>query len=197
VSVPTTCKRLSPRTCCGANRWNGCAIGGPLTEPSLTASRQVFGDEGHPTTEMARREVLAAAAGCRFADVGTGTGVLAACAVSAGARQVLAIDRDPAAVAIARRRVPSAIVVAGEAPLALSGQFDLIAVNIAEPDLCRLLPALSQRLRDGGRLIATGALLWQGPRLLRTLRELDLQVEAPRASRGWCLAVGQRHRLCR
>jgi ribosomal protein L11 methyltransferase len=171
---------------CGADERQADDAGG---RPALS---RVFGDGGHPTTALARdalRQVLARRRCERVLDAGCGSGVLAAAAIEAGAAQVVAVDRDPEAVHLARRRVPGAEVIPGDlgALLPALGRFDLILANLPDDQLARLLPALAAALSPGGELVATGARLWRGRSLAGAASRLGLRVTPPSARDGWLL----------
>ena len=66
----------------------------------------VFGSGQHPTTRDSLRALLQVyeeAAPARVLDLGSGTGILALAALKLGAREVLAVDWNPACVANTRR----------------------------------------------------------------------------------------------
>ena len=96
-------------------------------------------------------------------DVGTGSGVLAIAAVKMGARRVLGIDIDPAAVEVARQNLAQNLVdlsarVTSEPLANITGTFDVVLANILAEDLVRLGPELVGKLREGGVLILSGIL---------------------------------------
>jgi ribosomal protein L11 methyltransferase len=102
-------------------------------------------------------------------DVGTGTGILGLAAAHMGAK-VLAIDLDPEALAAARDNIRlnelQDRVRADDLPLtAIRQQFDLILGNLTAPDLHSLAESLAGRLRPSGRLIISGFLATDLPRL--------------------------------
>jgi ubiquinone/menaquinone biosynthesis C-methylase UbiE len=111
-----------------------------------------------------RRAVLAEVKlGDRLLDVGCGTGTLAIDAASLGAR-VVAIDRSPAMLAVARQKAEKAgVAVAwreGEAsfPPTGDGPFDVVSATFVLSELSGDLAELSirrlgQLLRPGGRLV--------------------------------------------
>ncbi|GMR23275.1 MAG: hypothetical protein BMS9Abin37_1690 [Acidobacteriota bacterium] len=83
----------------------------PTWKPEVDTTRRVlridpeqaFGTGTHETTQLSVELVEDyVAEGCRVVDVGTGTGILSMVAAHEGARAVLAIDVDPAAVECAR-----------------------------------------------------------------------------------------------
>jgi ribosomal protein L11 methyltransferase len=132
----------------------------------------------HPTTRLAaaalRRVVRG---GERVLDVGAGDGSLAEIARQAGASEVVAIDRHPAAPGVlpieAERFVPGA-------------RFDVVVANLPDDVLARLVPLLAAAAAR--TLIVTGARLWRGRALARAMSTLELDL--PVALDGWCCLVG-------
>ncbi|MBS1263997.1 MAG: Release factor glutamine methyltransferase [Methanonatronarchaeales archaeon] len=66
--------------------------------------------------------------GRRLLDVGTGTGFVAA-AASSGFQEIVAVDIDPLAVALAERNLPNATVKQSDLFESAGGTFDLVTFN--------------------------------------------------------------------
>jgi ribosomal protein L11 methyltransferase len=131
-----------------------------------------FGAGDHPTTVMALELLEKAMDGFlqgtvpSLLDVGTGTGVLAIAGKALGAGLTVAFDPDPAAVFTARRNFglnglwepdaaePDRPLVFVGGVEAVSGSFDIVAVNLVAPLLLRLLDAITPRV--GHWLILSG-----------------------------------------
>ena len=64
--------------------------------------------------------------GSRVLEVGVGSGVLSELAFTKGAREVVAVDINPKAVAAARKRVPAATVLESDLFEKVEGKFDTI-----------------------------------------------------------------------
>jgi len=128
-----------------------------------------FGTGQHPTTRMCllalERHLVA---GCRLLDLGTGSGVLAIAAVRLGAGEVVALDSDELAVAVARDNL-AANAVDGRVTVALGslggawplsdpyrGAFDRLVANISSAAVVELAPELVSSLKKGGIGIAGG-----------------------------------------
>lgn len=169
-----------------------------LLEPALA-----FGFGEHPTTRLAARAVEA---GClarkvdRVLDAGTGSGILAFTALLSGARRVVGVDVDPAAVGAARRNAARNGVATRcrftTTPVAkLRGSYDMAAANIRLAPLLELAPALARVVEPGGQLFLSGVLVSERREL--ELRYLDvgferLSVQAPRSEQGWALVALRR-----
>jgi SAM-dependent methyltransferase len=104
------------------------------------------------------------AEGSRVLDVATGPGVVAAAAVARGA-SVVGVDVAPAMLALARRRVPDAELVEGDAELLPfdDGEFDAAVANflilhVGRPE--RVAAEMARVVRPGGRVALT---VWDAP----------------------------------
>ena len=163
-----------------------------------------FGTGHHETTcdclralcDLARRRVFA-----RPLDLGCGTGILAMAAARLWRRRVLAIDRDPAAVAAARANaarngLAGAVACrAGDGFAGLPGgaRYDLIAANILARPLAALAPALAARLAPGGAAVLSGLLRPQAHALLAAYRRQGLALRRRYDSGAWTtLCLGKR-----
>jgi ribosomal protein L11 methyltransferase len=122
-----------------------------------------FGTGTHPTTRMCLHwTALHGAQGQRVLDYGCGSGILAMGAAKFGAREIVAVDIDPAAVESTRLNAQTNHVTlqAGLPDLA-SGEFDLVLANILATPLKVLAPLLCAHVKAGGRLVLAGILARQ------------------------------------
>ncbi len=121
-----------------------------------------FGTGTHPTTALclaALDAFLARRPGASVLDVGTGSGLLAIAAAKLGSRRVVATDRDPVAVAVAREnaaRNGGGVAVSGAALAKVDGPFDLVVANILANTLVELAPALARQVAPGGLALLSG-----------------------------------------
>ncbi len=126
-----------------------------------------FGTGTHPTTRMCLRWTARhAPVGPRVLDYGCGSGILAIGAAKHGARDILAVDIDPAAVDATRLNAEANHVqlLAG-LPEAAVGEHDLVLANILATPLKVLAPLLCAHVRPGGHLVLAGILARQADEL--------------------------------
>lgn len=154
-----------------------------------------FGTGTHPTTALclaAVGDALLDRPAASVLDVGTGSGLLAIAAKKLGAGRVAAIDRDPAAVEVARRnaaRNRAEVEVSGRALAEVPGPFDLVVANILANTLVELAPALARQVAPGGRLLLAGLLAGQVEEVRRAALDTGLRAEGERRDGEWVLLV--------
>ena len=125
---------------------------------------RAFGSGSHATTRLALAALEQLVADdSAVLDVGCGSGVLAIGAARLGARTVVAVDVDAAALAateanVAVNAVADRVTVA-EGPVSeLSGAWSIVVANISSVVLRELAPHLIAHLVPAGHLIVTGML---------------------------------------
>ncbi len=122
-----------------------------------------FGAGTHPSTRLLA-EWLAEhiSGGERVLDVGCGSGVLALVAARLGAAEVVGIDIEPAAIAVAeanaQRNGLDAVASFGVVPVcgAELGRYDVVVANITAGVLMPLAGDIAERVAAGGWLAISG-----------------------------------------
>lgn len=152
-----------------------------------------FGTGTHPTTHMCLRWIAShPPSGSRVLDYGCGSGILAIGAGRFGAREIVAVDIDPAAVEATRVNASTngVALLAGLPDLA-SGSFDLVLANILATPLKVLAPLLCQHVGRSGHLVLAGILARQ----VEELREAYapwLTLDVHDEQDGWVLMTARR-----
>jgi len=125
----------------------------------VLADDGAFGAGGHPTTHACLEALCALAPAGAALDLGCGSGVLAIAAALLGWGPVVAVDREPAAVAATRTnaRRSGAAVDVREQDVAAAARLPaaLVIANVPLPahrEIARALPAPPQRLIASGVL---------------------------------------------
>jgi len=149
-----------------------------------------FGTGSHATTALCMRwlEQLVRP-GARVLDVGTGSGILAISAARLGADPVTAIDIDPVAEAVTRENVVMN-AVAIDVRLATLDQVeaeenDLVVANIIAAVIIDLMPLMVERLKRGGRLLASGIIAEKKQAVLDAMTASWLLPVEAREENGW------------
>ena len=123
-----------------------------------------FGTGAHATTAMCLRWLEhIVCPGMRVYDVGCGSGILAIAASKLGAGEVIAMDYDPVAVAVAEENIRqngvTNVVTCQSDLLAVCeglAQAELITANIIADIIIRLFSQLDRNLAPGGVFLASG-----------------------------------------
>ena len=152
-----------------------------------------FGTGHHATTSLClgfMRKVLQERPGPAL-DVGTGTGILAMAAALFGARQVMAIDNDPAAVEAAQENIVknglSGRVEVSQTPLEeLEGKYALVVANIIHDVLLVMAPDLTRLTESGGTLVLSGILAGeQADNIIRVYGEAGFSLTGKEEKGEW------------
>jgi ribosomal protein L11 methyltransferase len=152
-----------------------------------------FGTGTHPTTRMCLRWIARhPPRGLRVLDYGCGSGILAIGAARFGAKDVDAVDIDPAAVesTIANAQANGVRLNAG-LPDKASGQYGVVLANILAMPLKVLAPLLASHVAPGGSLVLAGILERQAGELKEAYGP-HLPLEVADAEDGWVLMTARR-----
>ncbi len=179
--------------------------GGPSTDEVILEldPGQAFGTGLHPTTQLCLEALEnLIRPGMRVLDLGTGTGILAlAAAKLVYPIEILAVDNDPNAVAVARRNarmngVNASLRILHGSLGDVSGTYDLILANILAPIILEMAQTgLGARLRQEGRLIASGVLAEQQADVVGALRKNGLELLDVHQRGDWVALIVGRARL--
>jgi ribosomal protein L11 methyltransferase len=149
-----------------------------------------FGTGTHATTSLCLRKLeQLVKPGARVLDVGTGSGILAVAAAKLGAAQVVAIDIDPVAVKVAGENAEQNGVTL-DVRQATPDQVekdpaDLIIANIIASVIIDILPDVADRLKEGGRFLASGIIDNKKQQVLDAMTATWLLPLEVREENGW------------
>jgi len=151
-----------------------------------------FGTGTHPTTRMCLRWLAThAQPWSRVLDYGCGSGILAIAAALHGAREVDAVDIDPAAVQATRANAAAnGVLLRADDPALAAGGYPLVLANILAQPLKLLAPLLCQHLDAGGQLLLAGILQRQAQELQQAYAPW-LALEIIDEQDGWILMGAQ------
>ncbi|MCU0812772.1 MAG: 50S ribosomal protein L11 methyltransferase [Burkholderiaceae bacterium] len=155
-----------------------------------------FGTGTHPTTRMCLRWIARAAAARpapwpRVLDYGSGSGILAIAAALHGARDVDAVDLDPAAVEATRANAAAnGVALHPGAPELAQGCYALVLANILAQPLKLLAPLLCRHVDADGDLVLAGILERQADEL-RTAYAPWCRLEVADEDDGWVLMTSR------
>jgi ribosomal protein L11 methyltransferase len=118
-----------------------------------------FGTGTHPTTRMCLRWIARHPAQARVLDYGCGSGILAIGAAKFGAKDVVAVDIDDAAVQATHLNAEAnGVHLQAGLPEMAVGVHDLVLANILATPLKVLAPLLCAHVQPGGNLVLAGIL---------------------------------------
>ncbi len=173
-------------------------------EPPADAARWIrldpglaFGTGTHPTTRMclrwiARQEAHRAGRWTRVLDYGCGSGILAIAAALHGARDIDAVDIDPAAVESTRTNASAnGVTVRAGLPDVAHGRYPLVCANILAMPLKLLAPVLCGHVEAGGDLVLAGILERQADELM-TAYAPWLALQVADRDEDWILMTARR-----
>ena len=126
-----------------------------------------FGTGTHPTTRMCLRWLAGHPGQAEVLDYGCGSGILAIGAAKFGAKHVVAVDIDEAAVqsTVLNADANGVQLVAG-LPDKAEGTYALVLANILATPLNVLAPLLCAHVKVGGHLVLAGILARQAEELV-------------------------------
>lgn len=153
-----------------------------------------FGTGSHPTTRLCLEWLKAQIAGGESVlDYGCGSGILAIAAAKLGAGKVAGTDVDAQALTASRANaLANGVDIDFVAPDALGMcADDIVVANILANPLILLAPALSARVRAGGRIALSGILSAQSAAVTAAYARW-FTLAAWREDDGWVLLTGTR-----
>ena len=156
-----------------------------------------FGSGLHPSTQMCL-EVLDGRlrAGDAVLDVGTGSGILSIAAAKLGASEVLAVDIDAVAAAVARANVEHndvaarVRVVEGDLLAGIENTANVLVANLTADLHLTFFPTVRANLAPGGVLAASGITAHREGEVGRAARAVGLaRVQMLRSGEWRCLVL--------
>ena len=156
-----------------------------------------FGTGGHASTQLCLHALVELdLTGLSVADIGTGSGILSIAALKLGAASVRAVDIDERVIPIAREHaekngVDSRIEFSVGAVESVTGEYELLLMNILAEVIVPALPAVAPRLAPGGTAIFAGISDDEAGRVEEVLCDGGWRIESTRHDDGWTAFVVQ------
>ncbi|MEA4857771.1 MAG: 50S ribosomal protein L11 methyltransferase [Solidesulfovibrio sp.] len=165
--------------------------------PILIEPKMAFGTGHHPTTALCLEAFAQAfragriAAGQRFLDLGTGSGILGIGLCRLGLTG-FGLDIDPQAVWCAAENLrrnhvqdAMALAVGGVGSLAPDARFEVVVANILAAPLLAMAPRLVRHVAPGGLLVLSGVLTGQAAGVAAAYRAVGLPEPVIREAGEW------------
>jgi ribosomal protein L11 methyltransferase len=155
-----------------------------------------FGTGRHPTTRLCLEWIEAEMRpGLTVLDYGCGSGVLALAALRLGARHATAVDSEPQALEATRANAKlnglDARIRIGPPDALGNGAFDVILANILAEPLVALAPTFAAHQQPGARIVLSGILTAQAPRVTAA-HAGSYEAFDRREADGWVLLTARR-----
>ncbi|MDR2771766.1 MAG: 50S ribosomal protein L11 methyltransferase [Clostridiales Family XIII bacterium] len=152
-----------------------------------------FGTGRHETTALCARLLEASVRpGASVLDIGCGSGILSIAAALLGAGEVLGIDLDEAAVAVARDNIAAngcadrVRARRGDLLKGLDFMADIAVANLTADLIAALAGGLRARLKTGGVFIASGILEEKRGCALSALEAAGFRIAESALAGDWC-----------
>ena len=179
----------------------------PETESEISIeidAKLAFGTGTHETTRMVCSELISLLLppysfleNKRILDCGTGTGILAICALKLGAREAIGYDIDEWSVDNARHNAVINQVddhftsLLGDVNILkeVEGTFDVVVANINRNILLADMPMMHEKMALGSRLILSGFYTADIPMLTEKAQNLGMTLTAQQEDNDWACLV--------
>ena len=136
--------------------------------------------------------------GDQVLDVGTGCGILMIAAARLGARKVIGIDKNEAAVKMARKNLElhnitgkRYVVWPGNLVDGVEDHFDLVVANLLPVILTRLVDDLARVLKPGGTFVCAGMLESNTHGVAGKMKAAGFNIMEIRAKNKWAALAGR------
>ena len=165
-------------------------------------AKLAFGTGTHETTRMicsTLLDIFGNLSPLKALDCGTGTGILAICALKLGAKEAIGYDIDEWSVDNARHNAVINQVddrftsLLGDVTILkeVEGTFDLVMANINRNILLADMPMMHEKMAPGARLILSGFYTADIPLLTEKAQSLGMTLMAQKEENDWACLVFQ------
>lgn len=159
----------------------------------------VFGSGNHPSTRLCIKMIERyLQKGDSLLDIGTGSGILMIAAAKMGAALVWGIDKNKAAVAVARKNLrmnrierSRFEVRTGDLATGVTKQFDLVMANILPEVIVTILEDVHTVLKQNGIFICSGMIQANTHRVVTQMKTRGMDVVDTDTKTQWAVIVGR------
>lgn len=157
-----------------------------------------FGSGTHETTSMCIEQLdKRVKPDTTVFDIGCGSGILAIAAAKLGAKEVIAVDLDEAAVVTSKENVilnhveNQVEVIHGNLMDVVDGKADIVVANIIADIICFLSESIHQFLHQDSVFIASGIINTKLEQVLTTLKANNLEIVEVVEKGEWAAVVSK------
>jgi ribosomal protein L11 methyltransferase len=159
----------------------------------------VFGSGDHPTTRLCIKKIERyLQKGDSLLDIGTGSGILMIAAAKLGAAFIRGIDKNKAAVAVARKNLRMNRIERsrfevrnGNLAVGVTNQFDLVVANILPEVIVAILEDVHTVLKQKGIFICSGMIQANTHRVIAQMKMRGMDVVDTGTESQWAAIVGR------
>lgn len=139
-----------------------------------------FGTGTHQTTQLCMKGMEKYLKdGDKMADIGTGSGILAICAMKFGAKSAYGCDNDETVIDVCKENAQiNNAKCSFELKTAdkLSEKYDFVCANILHNVLAEIMKDLKNIMKDGAKMVLSGILDEKKPIVLDAIEKQDLKI---------------------
>ena len=155
-----------------------------------------FGTGTHQTTQLCMKAIEKyLKSGDRMADIGTGSGILAICAMKLGAASAFGCDNDETVIEVCRKNAAiNQVECAFELNTAdkLKDKYDIVCANILHNVLAEIMADLKNIMNEGAKLILSGILNEKKDIVLEALKEQNLTFIEELSQDQWVAIIAEK-----
>lgn len=157
-----------------------------------------FGTGTHPTTQLCMKATEKyIRTNDKFADIGTGSGILAICGVKLGAKSAYGCDNDDSVIGTAienarKNEVLDKCVFEYKTADKIDKKFDFITANILHNVLADIMQDLKNLMNDGAKLVLSGILDEKKQVVLDAIKQHKLKLVEELSQDVWVALIVER-----
>ena len=155
-----------------------------------------FGTGTHQTTQLCMRAIEKyLKAGDKMADIGTGSGILAICAMKFGAGSAYGCDNDETVIDVCKKNAEiNNVKCTFELNTAdkLGEKYDFICANILHNILAEIMGDLKNIMKDGAKIVLSGILDEKKDIVLEALKKHDLKLIETTKQNQWTALIAEK-----
>ncbi len=154
-----------------------------------------FGTGTHATTQLCVDAIEKyMPQNAKIADIGTGSGILAICAIKLGAKAAVAIDNDETAVLTAienaeLNKVADKIHFETATIDSIKDEYDFVLANILHNVLAEIMPDLKRIMKIGAKVVLSGILNGKEPCVIEAIEKNSLKIVEINHKKEWISIV--------
>ena len=156
-----------------------------------------FGTGTHQTTQLCMKAMEKyMPAGAKAADIGTGSGILAICAMKLGASSAYGCDNDETVIDVCKENAKiNNINCTFELNTAdkITEQYDFVCANILHNILAEIMGDLKNIMKDGAKIVLSGILNDKKDIVLEALAKHKLKVLEIMSQNQWVAIVAEKN----